>query len=301
MNIEDMLIGFETLSRYGITLSSEKRLVIYNSLILIKNDSHFKDIFLWGIVRGLNADFYIAYGYQKDALIGRIFYYSTNCIDWFLLPEPKLDDMQFALRCSSKFQGDPSFAVQIEPEEMTKETLMKIVMNEETEQELKPEEAEEAEGEGDGDAIKSEGKIKEEDRLAAVVYMINQEAFILPRGALYKRYDGVIIDNKAFEGLSFIEGDELRNYLHLRVPQEKWNTNMLTRNEYNCAIDFLDTIDADKPEGLWIMKTGSEKKILYLKHLLWQGYLFYHIMKTQTYGSFYSGDGRKNLDVPFMM
>lgn len=35
-------------------------------------------------------------------------------MDWFQLPEPKFDDIQYALICNSQFQGDPSFAAQVE-------------------------------------------------------------------------------------------------------------------------------------------------------------------------------------------
>lgn len=85
--------------------------------------------------------------------------------------------------------------------------------------------------------------------------MISEEAFILPRGALFKRYDAVIVENRAFEGLNLLECDELRSYLHYRRPHEKWNTNLLTRKDYNYAIDFLDTIESDKPSGTFIWNT----------------------------------------------
>lgn len=45
-------------------------------------------------------------------------------------------------------------------------------------------------------------QLKEEDRLAATVGFINQEAVVIPRGVLLKEPDGYVVVNKAFEGAS---------------------------------------------------------------------------------------------------
>lgn len=92
-------------------------------------------------------------------------------------------------------------------------------------------------------------ELKEEDRLASIVEFINEDAFVVPRGALFKSPSGDIVDNPGFEGLTLSEAKHLKSFLHCRNPRQKWNTNLLTRNDYNYAIDFLDTIDTDVPEG----------------------------------------------------
>ena len=72
---------------------------------------------------------------------------------------------------------------------------------------------------------------------------------VVPRGAWFKNTNGDIIANISFEGLTYFESDNFNSYLHARLPQTKWNTNLLTRPDYNYAFDFLDTIDEDAPKG----------------------------------------------------
>jgi hypothetical protein len=43
--------------------------------------------------------------------------------------------------------------------------------------------------------------LKEEDRLAAAVQKIEQEAFIVPRGAFILQPTGEIVKNRLFEGI----------------------------------------------------------------------------------------------------
>lgn len=43
-------------------------------------------------------------------------------------------------------------------------------------------------------------QLKEEDRLAATIDMINREAAVIPRGVLMKEPDGFVVINNAFEG-----------------------------------------------------------------------------------------------------
>lgn len=84
--------------------------------------------------------------------------------------------------------------------------------------------------------------------------MIREDAIIIPRGAWFKCPNGNVIENLSFEGLGVADASYLKSYLHARSPQQKWNTNLLTRPDYNYAIDFLDTIDMDVPLGTWLEK-----------------------------------------------
>jgi radial spoke head protein 9 len=43
--------------------------------------------------------------------------------------------------------------------------------------------------------------------------------------------------------------DSLCSFQHYRIPWNDTNSNLLIRCDYNYAIDFLDTIDSDIPEG----------------------------------------------------
>lgn len=55
-------------------------------------------------------------------------------------------------------------------------------------------------------------------------------------------------------GLSAEECEDLKSYVHYRKPIQKWNTNLITRKDYNYALDFLDTIDLDIPAGITMEK-----------------------------------------------
>lgn len=99
--------------------------------------------------------------------------------------------------------------------------------------------------------------LKEEDRLAATVYLINNDSALVPRGAWMKTIEGKITENSSFLGLEPNDSKQLKSYLHARPPQNKWNTNLLTRKEYNYSFDFLDTIEEDIPAGNQIQNPNS--------------------------------------------
>lgn len=92
-------------------------------------------------------------------------------------------------------------------------------------------------------------ELKEEDRLAATVELITEDAAVIPRGAWFKCPSGDVIENSSFEGLCASDASCFKSYLHARPPKEKWNTNLLSRADYNYALDFLDSIDMDVPQG----------------------------------------------------
>lgn len=95
----------------------------------------------------------------------------------------------------------------------------------------------------------TEGELKEEDRLAAVVNAVNEEAVIIPRGALFKQPDGVTVHSISFQGLQVEECEDMRNYLHYRTPWFSCSDNLVTRDDYNYATDFLDPVERDIPSG----------------------------------------------------
>jgi radial spoke head protein 9 len=75
MNVNSLELSLKYLSGSGYTLGTEKSVLLQNSMTILQNENHFHKIFLWGQLLGLQSDYYIAFGYEKDALYGRIFYY----------------------------------------------------------------------------------------------------------------------------------------------------------------------------------------------------------------------------------
>lgn len=144
-------------------------------------------------------------------------------------------------------------------------------------------------------------KLKEEDRLASIVHQIINEAGVVPRGALFKNPEGMIIENLSFEGLSTLDAREIKSFQHFRIPTRKTNTNLLTRDDYNYAIDFLDPLDIDIPEGCWqIQITQDEDKVI-LKSMYWPGLMFFHQLRTHKHGFIYFGYGKKSVDSTFTL
>lgn len=88
--------------------------------------------------------------------------------------------------------------------------------------------------------------------------LIIGDAAVIPRGAWFKCPNGDVVENLSFEGLNAADAHYLKSYLRARPPHQKWNTNLLTRPDYNYALDFLDTIDLDVPEGIGIVRKCPE-------------------------------------------
>lgn len=105
MEIESLLNSLDTSGHFGHILSVEESQVLYNSLLILQNENHFRKIYFWGKILGCEKDYYIAFGYTKDALHGRIYYYSINCNTWGLLPQPTNNGMQLTPLASTKFIG----------------------------------------------------------------------------------------------------------------------------------------------------------------------------------------------------
>ena len=91
--------------------------------------------------------------------------------------------------------------------------------------------------------------LKEEDRLAAVISRIEEEALIIPRAGFIQQPTGEIVKNRLFEGLSVIEAAKFNNYLHFRPARLLEEKSPLFRANLDKAIDFLDPIDEDQPNG----------------------------------------------------
>jgi len=104
-----------------------------------------------------------------------------------------------------------------------------------------------------------------------------------------------------FEGLSKSDANQLYSYYHMRRPVNPWDKNIVTRSDYNLSLDFLDPLVVDNPPGCWGLQMEKGDTIAVLRNLYWPGLFAYHIVETPHYGWFYSGYGKKNWDVPFMV
>nr|CAH7742326.1 unnamed protein product [Callosobruchus chinensis] len=276
MNLDHILHTLDTCGHFGHIISTEESIILHNSLLILQNENHFRRVFFWGKILGCEKDYYIAFGYRRDVLYGKVFYYSRNCVDWGLLPKPTKNGLLLTPICTTKFQGDPSLVIDV------------LIEKDET---LIPGKRKQAETR----------KLKEEDRLASTIFLITVEAGVVPRGALFRRPDGVIVENLSFEGLTTLDAREIGSFLHYREPTRKWNSNLLTRDDYNYALDFLDPLDVDIPERCWMIQITQDEESVILKSISWPGFVFFHNLRTPRYGFVYFGHGKKCLDATFML
>ena len=75
MDVESMESGLERLSCCGVVLSVEQRTQLHASLIILQNKCKFRCVQLWGVVRGVSADYFIAVGLGRDELGDRKYLY----------------------------------------------------------------------------------------------------------------------------------------------------------------------------------------------------------------------------------
>lgn len=143
--------------------------------------------------------------------------------------------------------------------------------------------------------------ITEDKRLAAMIATLDHDTAIVPRGALRLTPTNAIEQSRTFEGLNFIEAQNLQSYFHLRVAESLPQKTLLERAKLDKALDFLDTIADDTPYGVWNVQTSRGGAVVHLRSLLWPGFVFYHAVGTRKFGYLYWGSAEKNLDLPFML
>ncbi|XP_011300961.1 radial spoke head protein 9 homolog [Fopius arisanus] len=268
----------EKIGYTGVCIGAERVQLLRNSLLTLQNENHFRKTYYWGRINGTDNDYHIAFGYAKDCLKDRRFFYSLDCLDWFLLPRPTKCGKLLTPLSPTLFDGNPSIVTNI-----SKNPAFSAAKNR-TEF-----------GEGPPQFL------KEEDRLSATVEFITEESLIIPRGAWCRRPDGSTTENNAFEGLDPIESLDQKSYLHARFPKEKWTENLLTRNDYNYSLDFLDPTSIDIPGECWNIQRYLGSRLIILQNLYWPGMTFYHIPESPHHGFLYIGYGMKNINLPFML
>lgn len=74
-------------------------------------------------------------------------------------------------------------------------------------------------------------EVQEVDRLAAVVYTIQQESAVAPKGAYIQTETGAVVRNDSFHGLSLSEASRLGYYLHFSPRVSSATSNVCAHHE----------------------------------------------------------------------
>ncbi|KAL5464150.1 hypothetical protein EMCRGX_G033119 [Ephydatia muelleri] len=271
MEFEGSQLNINELGSSGIVLSVEQEASLQASLVILARDHKFRKVKLWGVVKGVQKDYFVAQGVGRDELKDRKFVYSQDLLQWNLLPHVDDGLKHKSTLLQGRFTGDPSFVFELTATQRT------------------------GEGENTIDKVTTI-EMKEEDRLAAVVTRIDEEGAIVPRGAYIKTALNEVTINRSFQGLSFAEAKNLHYYVHFKETQ----TGEEEEKDIRHAMDFLKSLETDIPKGCWSLQMNQGGASVVLRSLIWLGMVLYHNPGTPKFGYFYCGTGEKNLDIPFM-
>uniref|UniRef100_A0A0A9YFS0 Radial spoke head protein 9 homolog n=1 Tax=Lygus hesperus TaxID=30085 RepID=A0A0A9YFS0_LYGHE len=289
MDLEHISISHDLVALSGNTLNIEKNSLLQSSLTVLLNDNHFGKVYFWGKIFGLDADYYIAFGYHKDLLRHPIYYYSKNAVDWVMLPKPTKTDYFLCQIITTRFMGDPSLQTNVVDDKPTEENPI-------------PKEPLKVEERNLYWRKHPTYILKEEDRIAATVKLINKQGIVVPRGALYKQPNGDIVHNESWYGMNFEDSRLLTSYFHFRKPENRWDENVTKKPNYNYAYDFMDPIDGDIPlHFAWSCQVVNTNRTAILRSLTWPGAVSYNVLESPVWGFLYFGPAKKNIDIPFMI
>lgn len=87
MNVDYITIEFLTSIAHELPhlLAANRITLLKHSLIGLQRQNQFTNVYFWGRIDGLDKNYYIAFGYTDDCLCKRCYFYSHDCVEWFLL------------------------------------------------------------------------------------------------------------------------------------------------------------------------------------------------------------------------
>ena len=75
MEFEGSQLNINELGSSGIVLSVEQEASLQASLVILARDHKFRKVKLWGVVKGVQKDYFVAQGVGRDELKDRKFVY----------------------------------------------------------------------------------------------------------------------------------------------------------------------------------------------------------------------------------
>jgi radial spoke head protein 9 len=260
----------------GGTLSVEERSALQASLILLKESQHFKEIRFWGKVRGLARDYLICQGTIDEAGnvapfdAPRITFKSTDGVVWTTLADVDDETRAKCAAFNDLFTGD----------------LGKI--------------SGAVEGGGEDGEVAPDA-VTEEKRLAALVAAVDESCAVAPIGALLLDARHRVVPSPSFKGLAPEQAMDLKCYVHWRMPTQADKKKAFDTKGLTQTSDFLDTIHADQPTGVWSPIFEPSACLATLRNNMYPGFVSFASMNGSSYGYVYFGNGVRNDDIAFML
>ena len=75
MDCNKLLESVDIFGHVGVCIGPERSILLQNSLIILQQENHFKKCFYWGRINGIQQDYYIAFGFQKECLQSKKYFY----------------------------------------------------------------------------------------------------------------------------------------------------------------------------------------------------------------------------------
>lgn len=279
MELYELEQGLKSVASGGHVLNCQELTGIQAGLTMLKSTEKYQNIFFWGKIFGVSADYYVAYG-MKDPEFefpAKSFYYAGEDFLFRQLPKITNDiaDRILALGIDKPFVGSADKSI-------------------------------EQVGEGEEPPADEEpsgkpAKLTEVERLAQVVQEIDFDTAVVPKSAHALNEAHVVVQSSDFKGLGTTEASSLSKYVHLRPPASTAALRALARTDAEFYANFLDPLEGDLPKGCWAVRQDLSANLVTLRSLAWPGYLAYHIPGTTKYGSMYFGYAQKSRDLAFLL
>merc|ERR1712216_149856 len=96
--------------------------------------------------------------------------------------------------------------------------------------------------------------IREAQRLAFLVALIDEDTAVVPAGA-YALSGHEATPGLGFRGLTWDQASDFKNYQHFRPAKDLAALKIAAKDDVEFHSNFLDTLDADLPSGSWVTRS----------------------------------------------
>ncbi|CEG44837.1 radial spoke protein [Plasmopara halstedii] len=255
----------------GQTLTPQERSILEIGMLKRNATEIFQSIRFWGRISGEAQDYLISVAVMPGkSYLTKKFYFCTNSSpELQQFPHLNKNKSTKASMLTSRLKGDPTLLL-------------------DDDEDVRDEE-------------EGETPFCELDRLAYIVNEIDHATSIVPLGAYIVSPMRQVIANPSFHGLTWDQSLYLHNFFHFRYPDLPERAQIIEDTEGLVrARDFLDPLFQDL-DGAWTLCKDNTGVYMTLLNYVYPGSFTFHRPLTTHYGSVYFGDGRKNLDIAFML
>ncbi|GAU98651.1 hypothetical protein RvY_09770 [Ramazzottius varieornatus] len=262
------------------SLSIEENLLIRAGCRILESECKQGTFRFWGKVFGTQNDYYVLQSTTIHPFQMLTTYYSRDARIWQTLPrvQPKLQ--KSSPRLNGMFTGDPTFTSNFVEYHYSGEHYYEPTTT----------------------------AVKEEDRLSYLVFCIDNECSVVPKGSAGLDEKGFLVQNPAYEGMTYEQCRDVDSYLlykpcSIKKTQPGYEDIGIADPAHNVLIPLSETLPAESHSlyGVWAFRDAGEEECVIMESTQWSGFFFWHNINNTNHGQVYFGRGDKNIDVPFIL